>query len=314
MPTSPLRTVVAALDFSPGSAAALLRAADLAERSGAALHLLHADVLFRSSGDGAPDASPSSALRVRVERFAADVLDLDGPAFDRLGSEISVVRDVTPSAAILRYASEIDADLLVVGTHGRSGVARLLLGSVAEGLVAAAPCPVLTVPERASDTSPSPEAPVLVAVDFSERSRAALIAGRALAALYDAPVELVHVVRDAGPYPAFAPDILSVSDADPDEAEVVRERLSRFTGGTTDAPPATSHVAYGAPSRVVPALAAERGAGAVVMGTHGRTGLARIVGSVAEATLRRAPCPVLTLKEVEHLGGPTAPVRSALTS
>ena len=313
-PSRRLQTIVAALDFSPGSAAALVRAADLAERSGAALHLLHGDVLFRSSGDGAPDAAPSAALRVRVERFAAMALGLDSNELDQLGPEVSVVRDVTPSAAILRYASEVDADLLVVGTHGRSGVARLLLGSVAEALVAAAPCPVLTVPKDAADTSPSAQAPVLVAIDFSERSRAALAAGRALATLYGAPVELVHVVRDAGPYPAFAPDILSVSDVDPDEAVVLRERLHRFAGGSTDAPPVTCHVAYGAPSRAVPALAAERGAGVLVMGTHGRTGLARIVGSVAEATLRRAPCPVLTLKEVEHFGDESAPVRSALTS
>ena len=317
MPTpspSPLRTIVAALDFSPGSAAALVRAVDLAERSGAALHLLHADVLFRSSGDGAPDASPSAALRVRVERFAADVLGLDGDAFDRLGPEISVVRDITPPAAILRYTSGVDADLLVVGTHGRSGVARLLLGSVAEALVAAAPCPVLTVPRGASHVSPSDDVPVLVAVDFSERSRAALAAGHALAALFGAPVELVHVVRDAGPYPAFAPDVLSVSDVDPDETEVVRERLRRFAGAATDAPLAECHVAYGAPSRVIPTLAAARGAGVIVMGTHARTGLARIVGSVAEATLRRAACPVLTLKELERLGGTSATVRSALAS
>ena len=300
-----LRTVVAAVDFSPGSAAALVRAADLAERSGAALHLMHADVLFRSSGDGAPDASPSSALRVRVERLAADALGLDHPAeLDALAPTVAVVRDTTPRAAILRYAD--GADLLVVGTHGRSGIARVLLGSVAESLVACAPCPVLTVP--ASDAAP-PTAPVLVAVDFSARSQAALAAGAALAALYGAPVELVHAVRDAGPYPPMAPELLSVSDVDPARDAAVRERLARFAGETAVA---AVHVAYGAPSHAVPALAADIGAGVVVMGTHARTGLARIVGSVAQATLRRAPCPVLTLRETERLGARRAPVRSAL--
>ncbi len=311
-PSSPLRlrTVAAAVDFSPGSAAAVVRAADLAERSGAALHLLHGDVLFRSSGDGAPDASPSSTLRLRVERFAASALGLDDPAeLDLLRPTVAVVRDVNPQAAVLRYATGAEADVLVVGTHGRSGVARLLLGSVAEALVAAAPCPVLTVPP--GDAAPSPVAPVLVAVDFSARSRAALAAGTALGALYDAPVELVHVIRYAGPYPPLAPDVLSVSDVDPEEDAAVRERLVRFADG---AAVAAAHVGYGAPSRAVLALAAERGAGAVVMGTHARLGLARLVGSVAEATLRRAPCPVLTLNEAERLGGAPAPVRSALAS
>ncbi|MGB3542358.1 universal stress protein [Rubrivirga sp.] len=301
------QTIVAAIDFSTPSKVSLTLAADLAERAGAVLHLVHADVLFRSGTAEVPDATPSATLRLQLERFAADALGPDG-------AEIAVVRDVAPAAAILRHVSEVDADLVVVGTHGRSGVTRLLLGSVAEAVVAVAPCPVLSVPGEAVGLSPSPDAPVLVAVDFSERSRAVLAAGRALAELYGAPVELVHVVRGAGPYPPFAPELLSVTDVDPGKAGLVRERLRRFAGGATDAPPAECHLAYGTPSRVVPALAVERGVGAIVMGTHGRTGLARIIGSVAEATLHRAPCPVLTLKEVERLGGPSIPVRSALAS
>ena len=311
-----LRTIVAALDFSSGSAAALVRAADLAARSGAALHLLHADVLFRSSGDGTPPTdSPSSALRVRVERFAAEALGLDGPdALDALGPTVAVVRDVTALAAILRYAAEVEADMLVVGTHGRSGLARLLLGSVAEAVVASAPCPVLTVPDRGS-AGPGPDAPVLVAVDFSERSRVALAAGVALAEPFGASVEVVHVVQNAGPHPGLAPGALSLADAYPAQDTIVRERLHRFAEGVPGLVLAAVHVALGLPSRVVPALATERGAGALVLGTHGRTGLAHaLIGSVAEAALRRAPCPVLTLKETEALGADLAPVLSALAS
>ncbi len=312
----PFRTVVAALDFSSGSAAALVWAADLAERPGAALHLLHADVLFRSSDDDTPpDAAPSSTLRVRVERFAAEALGLNGPAaLDALAPTVAVVRDVTSVAAILWYATEADADLLVVGTHGRSGLSRLLLGSVAEAVVASAPCPVLTVPDRRG-AGPGPDAPVLVAVDFSERSRAALAAGRALAEPFGAPVEVVHVVRDAGLYPGFAPTVLSVTDSDPAQDAAVRERLRGFAEGVPGLVVAAAHVALGAPSRVVPALAAERGAGALVLGTHAREGLSHaLIGSVAEAALCRAPCPVLTLKETEAFGAGLAPVRSALAS
>ena len=312
-----LRTVVAALDFSAGSEAALVRAADLAERAGATLHLLHGDVLFRSSGDGAlPDRAPSSALRVRIERFAADALGLpDSAALDALGPTVAVVRDVTAPAAVLRYAESVEADLLVLGTHGRSGLSRLLVGSVAEAVVAAAPCPVLTVPNRGGAPLPAPDAPVLVAVDFSERSHAALAAGHALAAPYGAPVELVHVVRDAGPYPGFAPNILSLVDFDPEQGEAVRDRLVRFAGASGWPAPAAAHVGLGAPARVIADLAAERGAAAVVLGTHGRTGLAHaLIGSVAEGALRRAPCPVLTIKETERLGGEARPVRSALAS
>ena len=312
-PMISLHTLVVALDFSPGSKAALLRAADLATRSGAALHLLHADVLFRSSGDGAPpDATPSSTLRVRVERFASSILSADFN-LDELAPSIAVVRDVSPSAAILRYVAEVNADLLVMGTHGRSGVHRLLMGSVAEACVASAPCPVFTVPHAAGATLP--DAPILVAMDFSERSGFALAAGNALAELYGAEVELVHVVRDAGPYPGFAPNILSLVDYDPDQGNAVQERMKRFVERMAGPAPSQFHVSIGSPARVIPALAASRGAGAIVMGTHGRQGVAHaLIGSVAEATLRRATCPVLTLKEADALKAPARPVGSAMSA
>lgn len=308
-----LRTLVVAIDFSPGSRAALLRAADLATRSGAALHLLHADVLFRSSGDGAaPDAAPSSTLRVRIERFVSSVLSTDFD-LDELAVSIAVVRDVNPSSAILRYVADVEADLLVMGTHGRSGMHRLLMGSVAEACVASASCPVFTVPQDAGVTYP--EAPILVAIDFSERSGAALAAGHVLASLYGSDVELAHVVRDAGPYPGFAPNILSLADYDPEQGEAVRERMMRFVDRMDGPTPGAFHVSIGSPSRVIPALAAERRAGVIVMGTHGRQGVAHaLIGSVAEATLRRATCPVLTLKETHSLSVPEPPVGSAISS
>ncbi len=321
-----LRTIVVAVDFSPGSAGALRRAADLAERSHAALYLLHADVLFRTPGaDAAPDAAPSSALRLRLERFAADTLGrASAEALDARAPTLAVVRDLAAPAALLRYAADVRADLLVVGTHGRSGVARLLLGSVAEAVVAAAACPVLTVPHRA-ETMPSPSTPVLVAVDFSERSRAALVAAREMAALYGMPVELVHAVhavRDGSSYPGVAPPRLGGGPLDPARDAAVRERLVRFAASvpsghapathTAAARVAACHVVYGAPARAVPDLAAERATGLLVMGTHGRAGLAHaFLGSVAEGALRRAPCPVLTLKNHERLDVRTVPVRSA---
>jgi len=306
----PPRTLVVALDFSPGSRAALLCAADLATRSGATLHLLHADVLFRSSGDGAPpDGVPSSTLRMRIERFATDALT----SLDELDIKISVVRDVNPSSAILRYVVEVNADLLVMGTHGRSGLSRLLMGSVAGTCVASAPCPVLTVPFEAEAMEAT--APILVAIDFSERSSAALAAGHALASLYGSKVELVHVVRDSGPYPGFAPNILSLVDYDPAQGEAVQERMKRFVERTKGPAPSAYHVSIGSPSRVIPALATERGTGAIVMGTHGRQGVAHaLIGSVAEATLRRSACPVLTLKETHMQKAAVPPVRSAIPS
>ena len=296
-----LRTIVVAVDFSPGSRRALGHAADLARRTGATLHLLHADVLFGASGDGAP-AVGGRSLHVRVERFARSAVDPD------TAPTAAVVSDVSPAAAILRYLAFVDADLLVMGTHGRSGLARLAMGSVAASCVASAPCPVFAVPSQADESAP--DAPVLVAVDFGERSRDALAMGAAFASLYGGAVELVHVVRDAGPYPGFAPNVLSLVDYDPERGEAVRQRLRRFAEQGEAPPVGALHVSIGAPSRLVPRLAAERGARAIVMGTHGRAGVVRaLLGSVAEATLRRASCPVLTLRQAEtERPAPSAPL------
>ena len=285
------QTVVAALDFSVGAEPALVRAATLAARAGAALHLVHA--LAAAPEEHGTDA----ALRVRLERYVAGALGLPARGFDPLAPlapTLAVVHGSTVANAILRYVARVDADLLVVGTHGRRGLDRLLVGSVAQACVKAAPCPVLTVPRGAEAHEPSAQAPVLVAVDFSDLSRAALAVGRELADLHGADVELVHVVREAGPFTGLVPTVLDLDAVDPDRAHAVRQRLARFAGGTAS----TVHVALGPPSRVVAALAETQSAGAVVMGAHGRSGVAHaILGSTAGATIQRAPCAVLTVRE-----------------
>ena len=286
----PLRTVVAALDFSAGAEAALVQAATLAARTGAVLHLVHATA--------EPLAGPAAdaAHRARLERYVAGALGLPSRGSDPsgpLGPTLGVAVGPTVPAAILRYAAEVRADLLVVGTHGRTGLERLLVGSVAEACVAGSPCPVLAVPPGSEAGGPSPRAPVLVAVDFSDLSRAALDVGRALADLHGADAELVHVVRDAGPFTGLVPSALDLGAVDAERAGVVRQRLARFAGGGAEA----VHVALGTPSRMVAALAEAHGAGAVVMGAHGRTGVSQaILGGTAVATLQRSPCAVLTVR------------------
>lgn len=295
----PFRTVVAALDFSVGAEAALVRAVTLAARAGAALHLLHA---VAAPADGPARPEEDAALRVRLERYVAGALG--PPAREPLRSfapTLVVAQGPTVAGAILRYTDRVGADLLVVGTRGRRGLDRLLVGSVARACVAASRCPVLTVPRGAEAHEPSPDAPVLVAVDFSSLSRAALDRGRALANLHGARVELVHVVREAGPFTGLVPSALDLGAVDADRARSARQRLARFAGGE----PWAIHVALGPPSRMIAALAAARGAGAVVMGTHGRSGVAHaILGSTAGATIQRAPCAVVTVRASDEPAPP----------
>lgn len=139
-----LNSVLVAFDFSDTSKHALTYGHDLAHAFGGRLHVLHvADVIsmsaaqFYPEGPGDPEAKAAElALSQLRDVLAAESVE-----------EAEAVVRVSPSAAhaIVDYAKEVHADVIVVGTHGRSGMSRLLMGSVAEHVMRRAPCPVLVV-------------------------------------------------------------------------------------------------------------------------------------------------------------------------
>jgi nucleotide-binding universal stress UspA family protein len=294
-----LQPIVVGLDFSAGSEAALLRAADLAERLHARLHLVHAAATMRvERGDALFDDTVHSVER-RTREFVEEALG-SAEAFDVIGPEVVVRRGEAAADALVRYAQQVGAGLVVVGTHGLRGVRRFLMGSVAEEVVRRSPCPVLTVPHAAARTAPGPSSPVLVPVDFADVNRKAVSAAQLIASQFEAPVELVHVVERSGPYPDFygnIPGLLTFYDTVPGSDDEVESHLRRFgedVGGVSG-----YHVLRGRPDRVIAELAEETNAGLIVMATHGLTGLDHaLIGSVTERTLRRAPCPVLALRAV----------------
>jgi nucleotide-binding universal stress UspA family protein len=125
-------------DFSPPSEAALAYARELAHHYDSALHLMHiAENPFLRAV-----VSDRHALEDAAARWLRDRLT---EADRRRGAVAIVEQSDEPATEILRYAKSASIDLIVMGTHGRAGLARLVLGSVAEAVVRAAPCPVLTV-------------------------------------------------------------------------------------------------------------------------------------------------------------------------
>src|SRR5215470_8271457 len=135
-----VRMLVFPTDFSDCSRHAGRRAADVARHFGARLHVLHVDP---------PVTAPTPPSRVAA-------------AAAELGDDLNVTAATTtggPAHAISAYADRIGADLIVMGTHGRTGVSRALLGSVAEAVVRHSRCPVMTIPatETASARAPMAE-------------------------------------------------------------------------------------------------------------------------------------------------------------
>ena len=142
-----LKTVVVATDFSKTSDAALAYGRELARTFGAKLQLLHItdNIVTRYAFEGAM-ALPMD-VQIEYEKSSQDRIDAMLREDDRreLGA-IAVMRvSNSPADAIVEYAKEAGADVIVVGTHGRKALAHLVLGSVAERVVRLAPCPVLTV-------------------------------------------------------------------------------------------------------------------------------------------------------------------------
>jgi nucleotide-binding universal stress UspA family protein len=151
-----VRNVLVATDFSDCSKAALDCGRAIADAFGARLHLLHA---VPPIADGGPDGigfiaeliDQQTALGEAERQRLEGLLTTEEKAQTRVHT---VLRELEmPAAAIIDYATTEQIDVIVVGTHGRRGLSRLVLGSVAEQVVRLAPCPVLTVRPRTSATN-----------------------------------------------------------------------------------------------------------------------------------------------------------------
>jgi nucleotide-binding universal stress UspA family protein len=142
-----IKTILVPTDFSDTANAAVRCAAGLAQTLGSRLILLHVveDVVAKGLTAGVGTAAVGR-LQDDTIREAVEKLDrtLAEPPLNRTGVERAVVAG-EPYAGILSYAQEHQVDLIVLGTNGRTGIARMLLGSVAERVVRTSPCPVLTV-------------------------------------------------------------------------------------------------------------------------------------------------------------------------
>jgi len=142
-----IKNVLVATDFSEPSIVALDYGREVARTYEATLHVLHVveDLRWRYATDMAPTAlvgiqeDVEASARARLDAFLTD------EDRSQLRAHAMVVTAVAPSEAIVAYAKAEAVDVIVMGTHGRNGLAHLFMGSVAERVVRLAPCPVLTV-------------------------------------------------------------------------------------------------------------------------------------------------------------------------
>ncbi|OFW24108.1 MAG: hypothetical protein A3H97_18435 [Acidobacteria bacterium RIFCSPLOWO2_02_FULL_65_29] len=143
-----LKNVLVATDFGRASETALAYGRQFARAYGAKLHVLHVvENVFTATFGVEGYVTNVAALQREVEEAARKQLDAVVTEDDRreLGATGVTLTSASPALAIVSYAKDIKADLMIVGTHGRGAMAHLIMGSVAERVVRTAPCPVLTV-------------------------------------------------------------------------------------------------------------------------------------------------------------------------
>ena len=281
-------------DGSDGAAAALHHAAEIAHWADATIHLLFVADTTRESVTVVETEVVDTLVREgeNVLEDAAETLRTLGVDHDT-----DVVQG-NPAPTIAEYAERYDHGVIVMPTHGRTGVSRYLLGSVTEKVVRLAAVPVLSARMRPDEQLAFPYEDILIPTDGSPSATHAAAYGVSLAAALDATVHVVSVVENR----ALGVDVRStMSDREREQAatEAVEAVVSEAAAqGVTDT---VSHIEHGTPLAAILDTVDSAEVDAVVMGTTGKRGTERILlGSVTEKTVRAAPVPVITVRHDEE--------------
>lgn len=292
--------ILCPFDFSETSVRSLAHAAALAKWYGAQLTVLHVVPTFDPMQVRGALGEP---IHVVTPMSRDDVLG----EMRRAVSVAGVSSDATfaaesgdAPATIIDQAVAKAADLVVMGTHGRRGFKRLLLGSVTETVLREAPCPVLTVPPHARPTAAEVVTfkRILCPTDFSPAAMQALGFALDLARQADGLVTLLHVVEWLAEEEPRATAHFNVPEYRRHIAQDAEERLKALVAEE----PRTwseidSVVVFGRAYREILRAAEEQATDLIVMGAQGRGGVElALFGSTAQQVVRAATCPVLTVR------------------
>lgn len=294
--------ILLATDGSEEAVFATLTAAELSAKTGSELHVVHVGPRVQIVGDLGPaylDPGQEQQAQQRLDEESRKLLDGQVQKIEAEGGAVaqSHLRVGNQADNIVRLAEEIGTGTIVMGSRGRGGVRRALMGSVSEDVVRHAHCPVLVVRGRERQTLLP--ARIVLAVDGSRQSDAATSTAAGLAGIDGSELYVVH----AGPtahlpyaYPYLAENVESFFEQANEEARKFLETRVEQIRAQTDAPVHT-HLRPGAPEKEIVELAEEIDAGLVILGSRGLGGVRRaLMGGVSDAVVRHARCPVLVVR------------------
>jgi len=292
-----MKFILCPIDFSEFSARAYDHALSLAEHYQAKLVAQHVVELWRyPSADFAASAglyeefchALTESRKKQLQEFVKN------HTHDEIQTELVVSQGMAPDS-ILSFAQAQKTDVIVMGTHGRRGYDRLMLGSVTDRVMRRAPCPVLAISKPPHDSVAAGKerdyvhhlSRILFCADFSENSERALNYAISATAEYDAELTLLHVL-EGSPSPAETEKGIAA-------ATKRLDRLIRPAGRKTRK--IKTAVRIGKPYSQIIQLALEAQIDLVTMGVHGRGALdLAVFGSTTYRVMQLGPCPVLAVQ------------------
>jgi len=298
-PRLAIERVLLPTDFSVAAKSALAHALLWCRRFEAELDVLHV-VPLPEENPVYPSryASDSAEVWPELEKRVTAELEAYVPTDAAPGIEVCryVGRNRDPAEAISRHAVRRDVDLVVMGTHGRRGFRKLLIGSVTETAMREVTCPILAVPWREEEAEAALPTRILAPIDFSPFALQTAQHARAAAAAFGASLLFLHVV-ESGRVPEFyASDVAPPSRAESrirTRATDALRKLDEESGGGD----AELFVVPGHPAEDIVQFAEAHAVDLIVIPTHGLNAMDRLlVGSVADKVVRRSSCSVLILQ------------------
>ncbi|MDQ3911573.1 MAG: universal stress protein [Actinomycetota bacterium] len=297
--------ILLSTDGSEEATLAARSAGDLAGKTGSELHVVYVGPALEYVGVGPPQIGDIPApTQEQLNAEAREILDAEVEQVKAAGGSVAQAHLGLgkPEREVVDLAEQLSAGLIVIGSRGRGGIRRALLGSVSDSVVRHAHCPVLVVRgERREEAASTFPTRILLATDGSEEASLAARTAADIAAKTESELHVVHAtgvpvyidpgsevprVAHRAPEETVMREAQGVLDAQSEQIEAGGGKVAR------------AHIRVGRPVEEIVILADEIDAGLVMMGSRGLGRIQRrLVGSVSEGVVRHVHCPVMVVRK-----------------
>jgi nucleotide-binding universal stress UspA family protein len=310
MKTLNIQNIIVPIDFSKMSVQAIQIARQLARRFGASIHLAHVRQ-FNYAADFMAPVPPMVPFSIMLyeqngEQIALKELKKVASECGVSSASCDVLSGAPPFDEICRLGRTVPADLVVMPTHGRTGLKHVFLGSTAERIVQHSPCPVLVTRGsalQANNGSRFRIKTILVPVDFSNCSREGLRYAIAFANEFGAKIILLHTTYLGYVYSSEGTALYDIPALQKAACRNVEHHM-RDLAGTVNFGRVKFDIVVteGSPVPDICAFAQSGDVDLIITPTHGFTGVKHVlIGSIAEQVVRHAPCSVLVVPSHPHI-------------